>query len=195
MKTYVSFHPTHPETYVFREAPILFFLAVSVLLTACKSSRKSMEVQAELQQQEYEQRLSKGQAIFALFDSLKASHVLMADSLELEVFEVGNASIVVDSLAATRPPLSQAQGRLAARLKIKGIRSNTEMSHIQTENKVSTKMDTTSISRFQHEHTTAQYSEERKFKPPDTFCHLTSLISFIAILLGVILLIVDKNKE
>ncbi len=83
------------------------------------------------QAQEHEVRLSYGQSLFALFDSLAAVQILEADSLAMEFFDAAKMGIRTDSLAATRPPQSQAPGRLAARLRVKGIRANTQTTHTQ----------------------------------------------------------------
>ena len=217
MKTYVSFHPAHPETYAFRVARCLdtfgctsaisskldgtrfaqsfALLFIITLITACGSSRKSVDVELKNQVQEHEERLSVGQSIFALFDSLSASHLLEADSLELEVFDAGISGIRNDSLAATRPPQSQTPGRLAARLKVKGIRSNTQLTHTQTAGAESVSVDTASIHRNIQEEVTESNMEEKVVKPLNTFRNLAFLVMAIAILLFVALVAVGKIKR
>ena len=155
------------------------------LITACGSSRKSVDVELKNQVQEHEERLSVGQSIFALFDSLSASHLLEADSLELEVFDAGISGIRNDSLAATRPPQSQTPGRLAARLKVKGIRSNTQLTHTQTAGAESVSVDTASIHRNIQEEITESNMEEKVVKPPNmlrNLCYLLGL-AFICFLI------------
>ena len=217
MKAYVSFHPAHPETYAFRVARCLdtfgctsaissildgtrfaqsfALLFIITLITACGSSCKSVDVELKNQVQEHEERLSVGQSIFALFDSLSASHLLEADSLELEVFDAGLSDIRNDSLAATRPPQSQTPGRLAARLKVKGIRSNTQLTHTQTAGAESVSVDTASIRRNIQEEVTESNMEEKVVKPPNTFRNLAFLVMAIAILLIVALFAVGKIKR
>ena len=217
MKAYVSFHPAHPETYAFRVARCLdtfgctsaisskldgtrfaqsfALLFIITLITACGSSRKSVDIELKNQVQEHEERLSVGQSIFALFDSLSASHLLEADSLELEVFDAGISGIRNDSLAATRPPQSQTPGRLAARLKVKGIRSNTQLTHTQTAGAESVSVDTASIHRNIQEEVTESNMEEKVVKPPNTFRNLAFLVMAIAILLFVALVAVGKIKR
>ena len=165
-----------------------------MLFTACGSSRKSIDIQSESQVQEHEERLSVGQSIFALFDSLTASHLLEADSLELEVFDADLSDIRIDSLAATRPPQSQAPGRLAARLKVKGIRSNTQLTHTQMAGAENVSVDTVSRHRNVHEEVTESSVTEKEVKPPNTFLKLAVLVMAIAILLGVALYAVGKFK-
>ena len=102
-------------------------LIAFILLTACGTSRKSLTAQTDTALEEHKERLSVGQSIFAIFDSLAVNRDFEADSLEVEIFEAGNLYLNNHSLAATRPPQSQAPGRLAARLKVKGIHSNTQL--------------------------------------------------------------------
>lgn len=216
MKAYVPYHPAHPGTYalhklgcgsgisskldathlarVFRVALRFALLFILILFTACGSSRKSVEVQSINQAQEHEVRLSYGQSLFALFDSLAAVQILEADSLEMEFFDAADMGIRNDSLAATRPPQSQAPGRLAARLKVKGIRSNTQLTHTQTSGAENVSVDTASTHRFGHEQVTESNVTEKEVKPPNTFLNLAVLVMAIAILLGVALFAIGKFK-
>ena len=170
------------------------FLAIT-LFTACGSSRKSVNVKSENQLQEHAERLSVGQSIFALFDSLNVAHLLEADSLELEVFDAEISDIRNDSLAWARPPQSQAPGRLAARLKVKGIRSNTQLTHTQTAGAENVSVDTVSRHRNIHEEVTESNVTDKEVKPPNTFLKLAVLVMAIAILLGVALFAVGKIKK
>lgn len=63
-----------------------------VLFTACRSSRESMTAQSSATHVEQDERLSVSQSLFMLFDSLAATQVFQADSLELEVFDAGLSS-------------------------------------------------------------------------------------------------------
>ena len=120
MKAYVPYRPTHPGTYalhklgcgsgisskldathlarVFRVALRFALLFILTAFTACGSSRKSVEVQSMNQAQEHEVRLSYGQSLFALFDSLAAVQILEADSLEMEFFDATEMGVRKDSL-------------------------------------------------------------------------------------------------
>ena len=195
MKAYVPFHPAHPETYAFGVARCFVLLFVVVVFTACSSVRKSARIEANTQLEERQERVSVGQSIFALFDSLTATHSLEADSLELEIFALEFPSVDKDSLAVTRPPRSEASGRLAARLSMKGIRSNTKLTHTQTASAESLSVDTVSTHRFGHQKVTESIDSEKVVKPPNTFRNLAFLIMAIAILLGVILIAVGKFKR
>ena len=192
-KTSSLIHSTPSLTGRVRGGSAIFI--AFTLITACGSSRKSVDVELKNQVQEHEERLSVGQSIFALFDSLSASHLLEADSLELEVFDAEISGIRNDSLAATRPPQSQTPGRLAARLKIKGIRSNTQLTHTQTAGAESVSVDTASIHRNIQEEVTESNMEEKVVKPPNTFRNLALLVMAIAILLIVALFAVGKFKQ
>ena len=212
-----TFPPAHLIT---RWATRGAFILALFLFTACGSSRKSIDVKSEYQVQEREERLSIGQSIFALFDSLNVAHLLEADSLELEVYDVEISDIRNDSpdlrsrlftlgilqdclglhslnhsLAATRPPQSQAPGRLAARLKVKGIRSNTQLTHTQTAGAENVSVDTVSRHRNIHEEVTESNVTDKEVKPPNTFLKLAVLVMAIAILLGVALFALGKIKK
>lgn len=196
------------------------FILALILLTACGTSRKSLTAQTETALEEHKERLSVGQSIFALFDSLNMAHLLEADSLEVEIFEPGNLYLNNDSLdlrsrlftlgilpdslglrslnhslAAMRPPQSQAPGRLAARLRVKGSRSNTQLTHTQTAGAGSLSVDTASLHHFGHEQVTESRVTEKEVKSPNTFLKLAFLVMAIAILLGVVLLAVGKFKR
>ena len=166
-----------------------------ILLSACGTSRKSLAAQTDTALEEHKERLSVGQSIFAIFDSLAVNRDFEADSLEVEVFDAGLYCIPIDSLAATRPPQSQAPGRLAARLRMKGLRSNTQLTHTQTAGAESLSVDTASLHRFGHEQVTESRVTEKEVKPPNTFLKLAVLIMAVAILLGVALLVVGKFKR
>lgn len=190
MKAYVSFHPAHPETYAFRVARCFALLFILTLVTACGSSRKSVDIHSKNQVQEHAERLSYGQSLFALFDSLNVARFLQADSLELEVFDAGISGITIDSLAANRPPQSQAPGRIAARLKVKGIRSNTQLTHTHTANSESQSLDTDSIHRISQEEVDESINEEKVVKPPNTLRNLCILLG-----LAIICFIIWKVKR
>ena len=176
MKAYVPFHPAHPGTYAFGVARRFALLFILTAITACSSSRKSVEVQSINQAQEHEVRLSYGQSLFAFFDSLAAVQILEADSLEVEFFDATNMGIRKDSLAATRPPQSQAPGRLAARLRVKGIRANTQTTHTQVATSESLAMDADSVHRISQEELDENIHEEKVVKPPNTLRNLSVLL-------------------
>ena len=190
MKVYVSFQPAHPETYAFGVAQRFALLFIVTALTACSSSRKSVEVQSMNQSQEHEVRLSYGQSLFALFDSLAAVQILEADSLEMEFFDAAERGIRNDSLAATRPPQSQAPGRLAARLRVKGIRANTQTTHTQVATSESLAMNADSVHRISQEELDESIHEEKVVKPPNTLRNLTFLLG-----LAFICFIIWKIKQ
>ena len=98
---------------------MLLLCLIGIFLSGCRSHKDSVQVQAEASQSEHVERVYVGQSIFALFDSLNATHSIEADSLELEIFTLEIPSVDNDSLAAARPPRSDASGRLAARLSMK----------------------------------------------------------------------------
>ena len=195
MKAYVPFHPAHPGTYAFMGARCFALFFIIVVFTACGSVKKSTKIEATQQLKEHVERVSKGQSIFAFIDSLNATHSIEADSLELEIFALEIPSVDNDSLAATRPPRSDASGRLAARLSMKGIRSNTQLTHTQTASAESLSVDTASTHRFGHQEVTESNDSEEVVKPPNTFRNLAFLIMAIAILLGVLLIAVGKFKR
>lgn len=217
MKAYVPYRPTHPGTYafhklgcgsgisskldaahlarVFRVARCFALFFILVAITACGSIKKSTKVEANLQLEEHQERVSFGQSIFAFIDSLNATLSLEADSLELEIFTLEIPSVDNDSLAAARPPRSDASGRLAARLSMKGIRSNTQLTHTQTASAESLSEDTVSTHRNSHQKVTETGDSEKVVKPPNTFRNLAFLIMAIAILLGVLLIAVGKFKR
>ena len=176
MKAYVPYRPTHPGTYAFGVAQRFALLFILLLFTACSSSRKSIKVQSMNQAQENEVRLSYGQSLFALFDSLAAVQILEADSLEMEFFDAADMGIKKDSLAATRPPQSQAPGRLAARLKVKGIRANTQTTHTQVATSESLAVDADSVHRISQEELDESIHEEKVVKPPNTLRNLSVLL-------------------
>ena len=101
MKAYVPFHPAHPGTYAFRVARCFALFFILVVFTACGSVKKRTKIEATQQLEEHVERVSVGQSIFALIDSLNATHSLEADSLELEIFALEIPSVENDSLAAT----------------------------------------------------------------------------------------------
>ena len=195
MKAYVPYHPAHPGTYAFRVAQCFALFFIIVVFTTCGSVKKSTKIEATQQLEEHVERVYVGQSIFALFDSLNATHSIEADSLELEIFALEIPSVDNDSLAATRPPRSDASGRLAARLSMKGIRSNTQLTHTQTASAESLSADTVSTHRFGHQEVTESSDSEKVVKPPNTFRNLAFLIMAIAILLGVLLLAASKFKR
>ena len=174
---------------------MLLLCLLGIFLSGCLSHKESVQVQAEASQSEHVERESMGQSIFALLDSLNATHSLEADSLELEFFALEIPSVDNDSLALARPPRSDASGRLAARLSMKGIRSNTQLTHTQTASAESLSADTVSTHRFGHQEVTEISDSEKVVKPPNTFRNLAFLIMAIAILLGVILIAVGKIKR
>ena len=174
---------------------MLLMCLLGIFLSGCRSHKESVQVQAEASQSEHAERVSVGQSIFALIDSLNATLSLEADSLELEFFTPEIPSVENDSLAATRPPRSDASGRLAARLSMKGIRSNTQLTHTQTASAESLSVDTASTHRFGHQEVTESNDSEEVVKPPNTFRNLAFLIMAIAILLGVLLIAVGKFKR
>ena len=176
MKAYVPFHPAHPGTYAFRVARCFALFFILVVFTACGSVKKSTKIEATQQLEEHVERVSLGQSIFALFDSLNATHSIEADSLELEIFTLEIPSVDNDSLAATRPPRSKASGRLAARLSLKGIRSNTQLTHTQTAGAESLSVDTASTHRFGHQKVTESFDSEKEIKPPNTLRNLSVLL-------------------
>ena len=224
MKTYVSFHPAHPETYAFRVARCLdtfgctsaisskldgtrfaqsfALLFIITLITACGSSRKSVDVELKNQVQEHEERLSVGQSIFALFDSLSASHLLEADSLVIErptpyPSRDGGEGWRVDTLlqAGGHPSITGGAGGGSTVVKIYGIRSNTQLTHTQTAGAENVSVDTASRHRNIHEEVTESYVTEKEVKPPNTFLKLAVLVMAIAILLGVALFAVGKFRR
>ena len=195
MKAYVPYHPAHPGTYAFRVARCFALFFILVVFTACGSVKKSTKIEANQQLEEHVERVSLGQSIFAFVDSLNATHSLEADSLELEIFALEIPSLGNDSLAAARPPRSNASGRLAARLSMKGIRSNTQLTHTQTASAESLSVDTVSTHRFGHQEVTESIDSEKEIKPPNTFRNLAFLIMAIAILLGVLLFAAGKFKR
>ena len=174
---------------------MLLLCLIGIFLSSCRSHKESVQVQADASQSEHVERVSMGQSIFALFDSLTTAHYLEADSLELEIFALEIPSVDNDSLAATRPPRSKASGRLAARMSMKGIRSNTQLTHTQTASAESLSEDTASTHRFGHQEVTESNDSEKVVKPPNTFRNLAFLIMAIAILLGVLLIAVGKFKR
>ena len=174
---------------------MLLLCLLGIFLSGCRSHKESVQVQAEASQSEHAERVSVGQSIFALIDSLNATLSLEADSLELEFFTLEIPSVENDSLAATRPPRSDASGRLAARLSMKGIRSNTQLTHTQTASAESLSEDTVSTHRNSHQKVTETGDSEKVVKPPNTFRNLAFLIMAIAILLGVLLLAASKFKR
>lgn len=78
---------------------------------------------------------------------------------------------------------------------MKGIRSNTQLTHTQTASAESLSEDTVSTHRFGHQKVTESSDSEEVVKPPNTFRHLALLIMAIAILLGVLLIAVGKFKR
>jgi len=174
---------------------MLLLCLLGIFLSGCRSHKESVQVQAEASQSEHVERVSMGQSIFALFDSLTTAHYLEADSLELEIFALEIPSVDKDSLALARPPRSEDSGRLAARLSMKGIRSNTQLTHTQTTSAESLSADTVSTHRFGHQEFTEISDSEEVVKPPNTFRNLAFLIMAIAILLGVLLIAVGKFKR
>lgn len=195
MKAYVPYHPAHPGTYAFRVARCFALFFILIAFTACGSIKKNTKVEANLQLEEHQERVSFGQSIFAFIDSLNAKLSLEADSLEVEIFALEIPSVDNDSLAATRPPRSDASGRLAARLSMKGIRSNTQLTHTQTASAESLSEDTVSTHRFGHQKVTESSDSEKVVKPPNTFRNLAFLVLAIAILLGVLLFAAGKVKR
>lgn len=173
MKPTLLFPPAHLIT---RWASRGAFILALFLLTACGSSRKSIDIQSEKHVQENEERLSIGQSIFVLFDSLNVAHLLEADSLELEVFDAKISDIRNDSLAWARPPQSQAPGRLAARLRVKGIRANTQTTHTQVATSESLAVDADSVHRISQEELDESIHEEKVVKPPNTLRNLSVLL-------------------
>ena len=177
------------------ELMMLTLCLTGIFLSSCRSHKESVQVQAEASLSEHADRVSVGQSIFALFDSLTATQSLEADSLELEIFALEIPSVDKDSLADTRPPRSEASGRLAARLSMKGIRSNTQLTHTQTASAESLSVDTVSTHRFGHQKVTETGDSEKVVKPPNTFRNLAFLVLAIAILLGVLLFAAGKVKR
>ena len=174
---------------------MLLLCLIGIFLSGCRSHKESVQVQAEASQSEHVEQVSLGHSIFAFIDSLTTAHYLEADSLELEIFALEIPSVDNDSLAATRPPRSKASGRLAARMSMKGIRSNTQLTHTQTASAESQSEDTVSTHRFGHQKVTESRDSEKVVKPPNTFRNLALLIMAIAILLGVLLIAVGKFKR
>ena len=176
MKAYVSFQPAHPETYAFGVARCFMLCFILATLTSCRSARKDMDVKGLYQMLAHEERVSIGQSVFALFDSLAAVQLLEADSIEVEFYDAGKVGIGGDSLAATRPPQSQALGRLAARLKVKGIRANTQTTHTQVATSESLAMNADSVHRISQEELDESIHEEKVVKPPNTLRNLSVLL-------------------
>ena len=174
---------------------MLLLCLIGIFLSGCRSHKESVQVQAETSQSEHVERVSMGQSIFAFIDSLNATLSLEADSLEVEIFALEIPSVDNDSLALARPPRSDASGRLAARLSMKGIRSNTQLTHTQTASAESLSVDTVSTHRFGHHEFTEISDSEEVVKPPNTFHNLAFLIMAIAILFGVLLVAVGKFKR
>ena len=174
---------------------MLLLCLLCIFLSGCRSHKKSVQVQAEASQSEHVERVSFGQSIFAFIDSLNATLSLEADSLEVEIFALEIPSVNNDSLAATRPPRSDASGRLAARLSMKGIRSKTQLTHTQTASAESLSADTVSSHRNSHQKVIESNDSEKVVKPPNTFRNLAFLVMAIAILLGVLLIAVGKFKR
>ena len=135
-----------------------------------------MDVKELHQMLAHEERVSIGQSVFALFDSLAAVQILEADSLEMEFFDAAEMGIRNDSLAATRPPQSQAPGRLAARLRVKGIRANTQTTHTQVATSESLAMNADSVHRISQEELDESIHEEKVVKPPNTLRNLSVLL-------------------
>ena len=77
---------------------------------------------------------------------------------------------------------------------MKGIRSNTQLTHTQTASAESLSADTVSTHRFGHQKVTEISDSEEVVKPPNTLRNLAFLVMAIAILLGVLLLAVGKIK-
>lgn len=78
---------------------------------------------------------------------------------------------------------------------MKGIRSNTQLTHTQTASAESLSEDTVSTHRNSHQKVTETGDSEKVVKPPNTFRNLAFLIMAIAILLGVLLLAASKFKR
>jgi hypothetical protein len=78
---------------------------------------------------------------------------------------------------------------------MKGIRSNTQLTHTQTASAESLSEDTVSTHRNSHQKVTETGDSEKVVKPPNTFRNLAFLIMAIAILLGVLLIAVGKFKR
>ena len=175
MKAYVSFQPAHPETYAFGVARCFMLCFILATLTSCRSVRKDVDVKELHQMLAHEERVSIGQSVFALFDSLAAVQLLEADSIEVEFYDAGKVDIGGDSLAAMRPPQAQAPGRLTARLKVKGIRANSQMTHTQTATSESRYQDTDSVQRTDREEVAESFHEERAVKPPNTLRNIVFL--------------------
>ena len=176
MKAYVSFQPAHPETYAFGVARCFMLCFILATLTSCRSVRKDMNVKGLHQMLAHEERVSIGQSVFALFDSLAAVQLLEADSIEVEFYDAGKVGIGGDSLAAMRPPQAQAPGRLAARLKVKGIRANTQTTHTQVARSESLAVDADSVHRISQEELDESIHEEKVVKPPNTLRNLSVLL-------------------
>ena len=155
---------------------MLLLCLIGIFLSGCRSHKESVQVQAEASQSEHVERVSLGQSIFALFDSFNATHSIEADSLELEIFALENPSVDKDSLTATRPPQSQAPGRLAARLRVKGIRANTQTTHTQVATSESLAVDADSVHRISQEELDESIHEEKVVKPPNTLRNLSVLL-------------------
>ena len=102
--------------------------------------------------------------------------MLEADSIEMEFYDAGSPGIRNDSLAATRPPQSQAPGRLAARLRVKGIRANTQTTHTQVATSERLAMDADSVHRISQEELDESIHEEKVVKPPNTLRNLSVLL-------------------
>ena len=176
MKAYVSFQPAHPETYAFGVARCFMLCFILATLNSCRSTSKVMDVKEVRQMVAHEERVSIGQSVFALFDSLAAVQLLEADSIEVEFYDAGKVGIGGDSLAAMRPPQAQAPGRLAARLKVKGIRANSQMTHTQVATSESLAMNADSVHRISQEELDESIHKEKVVKPPNTLRNLSFLL-------------------
>ena len=168
---------------------------ISLLLLACRSTHLSTKSTASNIVAEHQERVSTGQKIFDLFDSLTAVVNLSADSLQIEIFHLDFPIGQSDNLACTRPTRSDVSERLAARLSMKGIRSNTQLTHTHKASAESLFVDTASLQRSTHHEVTENAVVEKEVKPPNTFRNLAFLIMALALLLGVLLVAVGKFKR
>ena len=78
---------------------------------------------------------------------------------------------------------------------MKGIRSNTQLTHTQTASAESLSEDTVSTHRFGHQKVTESSDSEKVVKPPNTFRNLAFLVMAVAILLFVLLIAAGKLKR
>ncbi len=195
MNAYVSFHPTHPDTYAVIGARCFALFLIPSLLMACGTSRKSVQVEEKEEEVAMVERRSVEQILFSFFDSISTSKVVEADSLEWVFYDAADIRISGDSLNKTSARQKQAAVRPTSRLNIKGIRSNTRTDQTRTSTAKEVSQDTSSLQRFRHDQVARSNIEEKVVKPPNTIRHLAFLTMAIAILLSLILFAVKRKQR